>query len=162
MNDENEAQGRAVFWLTFLGPVAFGLVAGVVQLLLPWLSSNGVDTPAAERFSIPVISGIIGAIILQVGRWWLYGRGRDRTGEAVKTLCAVTLLVVAFAAGLAALLEPGALLMFLPLLVFVGVLLLWPRRKAVQLRDRQMGIYCICVLCFLVSGATISMSLIPA
>ena len=162
MNDESEAQGRAIFWLTFLGPVALGLVAGLVQLFLPWLSSNGVNTPAADRFSTPVISGIIGAIILQVGRWWLYGRGGDRTGEAVKTLCAVAFLVVAFAVGLAALLEPGALLMYVPLLVFVGVLLLWPRRKAVQPRDRHMGIYGICILCFLVSGATISMSLIPA
>jgi hypothetical protein len=162
VNDDSEARGRAAFWAAFLGPVGFGLVAGLVQLFLPWLSSGGINTPPADRFSAPVISGIAVAIVLQVGRWWLYGRGDDRTAEAVKTLCAVTLLVVAFAAGLSILLDPAALLMFLPLLLFVSVLLLWPRRKAIQPRDKHMGIYGICILSFIVSGVSISMSLIPA
>lgn len=162
MDDESEAKGRAIFWTTFLGPIVLGVASGLVRLLLPWLSPDGADTPAAERFSAPVFGGIFGAIVLQIGRWWFYGRTHERQLEAVKTLSAVTLLVVASAAGLAALLEPGALLLFPPLLLFVGALLWWPRRKTVQLRDKYVGIYCICILSFIVSGASISMSLTAA
>lgn len=49
----------------------------------------------------------------------------------------------------------------LPLLLPIGVLSLWPRRKAIQPQDRYMGIYGICILSFIVSGVSISMSLMP-
>ena len=106
-----------------------------------------------------MFSGLTVAVVLQAGRWWLYGRVPGRQREAVKTLGAVTLLVGAFAAGMAVLLNPSALLMFPPLLVFVGFLLWWPRRKIVRPRDRYFGIYCICILSFIVSAVSISMSL---
>ena len=103
MNDESVAKARVTFWVTFLGPVAFGVVAGLVQLVLPGLSPEGSSAPTAERFSSPVVAGIIGALILQIGRWWLYGKNGDRQLERLRTLCAVTSLVVFAAMGFAAL-----------------------------------------------------------
>ncbi|SDI70767.1 hypothetical protein SAMN04488693_11942 [Arthrobacter subterraneus] len=159
MDDESEAKARVVFWVTFLGPVAFGVVAGLVRLVLPGLSPEGATTPAAERFSSPVVAGIIVAIILQIGRWWLYGKTGDRQLERVRTLCAVTSLVVAAAIGFAALVQPLALVLFLPLALFAIVLSLWPRRKVILPENKNLGIYCICILCLLVSVASVSMSL---
>jgi hypothetical protein len=162
VEDQNSAQGqRITFWVTFLGPVAFGLMAGAVKLFLPWLSVDGASTPSGERFWVPVLGGVSGAVVLQVGRWWLYGRARDRQGEAVKTLCAVALLVMLFAAGLVTLVKPDVLVMFLPLLLFIGFLLWWPRKKTAQPRDRNLGLYGVCILCFIVSAVSLSMALRP-
>ncbi|MCG2621868.1 hypothetical protein LVY72_08045 [Arthrobacter sp. I2-34] len=159
MDDEHNPKGRIGFWLTFLGPVAFGLMGGLARLFLPWLSSHGADVSAAERFTTPVLSGLAAAVVLQTGRWWLQARVPGRQREAVMTLGAVTLLVAAFAAGLAALLNAGALLLFLPLLGFIGFLRWAPRRKTVQPRDKYFGIYCVCILSFIVSAGAVSMSL---
>ncbi|GER23962.1 hypothetical protein NCCP1664_24570 [Zafaria cholistanensis] len=162
MEEQSSAQERrATFWITFLGPVAFGLMAGAVKLVFPWLSSDGASSPPAERFWIPALGGLSAAVLLQVGRWWLYGRAQNRQGEAVKTLCTVALLVSGFAACLAILLNPWALLMFPPLMLFIAFLLWWPRKKSVTPRDRNLGIYCICILSFVVSAASISMTLMP-
>ena len=159
MNDENEAKARVTFWVTFLGPVAFGVVAGLVRLVLPGLSPEGTSTPAVERFSSPVVAGIIVALILQIGRWWLYDKTGDRQLERVRTLCAVTSLVVAAAIGFAVLVQPMALVLFLPLALFVVVLRLWPRKKVILPENKNLGIYCICILCLLVSAGSVSMSL---
>ncbi|MFB0834280.1 hypothetical protein ACX8Z9_14410 [Arthrobacter halodurans] len=163
MEEPSSAQERRItFWLTFLGPVAFGVVSGTVKLLFPWLSADGALTPPAERFWIPVLGGLGVAVVVQVGRWWLHGRARDRQGEAVKTLVAVALLVSLFAAGLALLHDPSALVMFLPLVLLMGFLMWWPRKKTPTPQDRNLGIYCICIFCFIVSAATVSMALTPA
>ncbi|WP_417216164.1 hypothetical protein [Arthrobacter sp.] len=162
MEDRKLPQERRVaFWITMLAPVAMGLVAGVMRLAFPGLSSDGAEVPPGERMWSPVLAGLVVAMLLQVGRWWLQRRSLERAGEGVKTLGAVSLLVVLCAAGLAALMDPGALWILLPLLFFVGFLWWWPRKKIADPRQRLLGIYCVCDLCFLDSAILISMALSP-
>lgn len=162
MEDGSETGGRAAFWATFLGPVAFGLVAGLGHLVFPWLSAQDPGASAADRFWAPALGGLSVAVILQVGRWWLYGRGQDRQREALRTFCTVTLLVMALAAGVAVLLDPWSLVMLLPLPLFVGFLVWWPRKKAVPPQNIPLGIYCICIVGLILSVATVSMAMTPA
>ncbi|MHA7239109.1 hypothetical protein [Arthrobacter sp. TMS1-12-1] len=159
MNDQSAAKARVTFWVTFLGPVAFGVVAGLVRLVFPSPSPEGSSAPPAERFSSPVVAGIMVASILQIGRWLLYGKTGDQQLERLRTLCTVTSLVVFVAIGFAALVQSMALVLFLSLALFVLVLWLLPRKKVILPENRNLGIYCICILCLLVSVGSVSMSL---
>lgn len=162
MEEQNSPQGRrATFWITFLGPVALGVVAGAIRLAIPWLTSDGAEVSPAQRMLIPVLAGLVVAVLMQVGRWWLYRRSSDQQGDGIRSLCAITILVVLFAAGLAALIDPGGLLMLLPLFLFAGFLRWWPRKKAVDSRQSNLGIYCVCILSFLVAAISVSMTLTP-
>lgn len=154
----NEEATRESFWLTLLAPIGLGIAVGLMRLWFPGLSPNSGATSAVERFTAPVVSGVFVAGVLQIGRWWLHGRAGTSPEENLRTLVVVTSLITLLSAGLAAFLVPAGLALFLVLLLFTGLLWIWPRKPVRNRQETQLGVYIICVLWLLLSAAVVVMA----
>lgn len=141
-------------WLTFLAPLAFGLFSGLGALLLPWLDEDGSVSPG-ERFLGPVVAGLVLAVVLQTGRWWLGCGEEERVTARLRALVSVTWVAFFVAAGLALLLDPPVLALLLIVPVCIGIVAFFSPKQKISLVDRRLGTYLWCVLAIGVSLVTV-------
>lgn len=115
-------------------PIVFGVGSGLYQSMLPWASSAADGSSTMERFLAPVVGGIVGALVLGGGHWWLSDRGGSRARniqqQRLRLIKVSTALLVLIAVGSALVMSPSALLMFAPWSLFPVLIWIGHRKRA--------------------------------